>query len=354
MPRTAVIFSDEYYKHNTGKNHPESARRLRAIVEELKLGQLARSRNWRFIKPEKARLKDLSLVHDARYVEEVKNICRSGGGLLDSGDTVVSPESYDTALWAVGGALKAVNIVMQGVCDNSFALVRPPGHHATKSYGLGFCIFNNVAIAAKKLLTDYKLDRILVLDIDSHHGNGTQQVFFGTQKVLYVSLHEDPSDFPGTGFLSEVGEGNGRGFKVNVPFPFGTSDRIYIKGWNEIVLPVVHDFRPQFILVSAGLDCHHADPVGELSLSSFCYDKVFQSIVALADESCSRRLVLVLEGGYGLRNVGRIAASAVARMSGSRYLVKDKMPLSNRWIDREGERILREVKKVQRNYWRSI
>jgi len=354
MSRTAVVFSDEYYRHNPGRNHPESAKRLRAIVEELTLGQLANSKNWHFVKPEKAGVEDLRLVHDLRYVREVKDICTSGGGLLDSGDTVVSPESFGTALWAVGGALRAVRLVMEGRYKNAFALVRPPGHHAMRSRGLGFCVFNNVAIAAKYLLTEYELDRILVLDIDSHHGNGTQQILFGTDKVLYISLHEDPRDFPGTGFLDEVGVGRGRGFKVNVPLPFGTGDRVYLKAWSEIVTPIISEYRPQFVLVSAGLDCHYADPVGELSLSEQCYDRVFKSIASIADQTCFGRLVLVLEGGYGLKHVGHIATSAVARMSETSYLVEDRSIKSDNRVEVEGEKVIVKAKKVQRGYWRSI
>ncbi len=351
MPRTAVVFSPEYYKHNPGKDHPESAKRLYAIVEELRQGQLSQSRKWQFIKPEKASVDDLALVHDMQYIKGVRDICRSGGGLLDTGDTVVSSETFDVALCAVGGAVKAIRLVMQGCYENSFVLVRPPGHHATRHYGLGFCVFNNVAVATKRLLRDFKLERVLILDIDSHHGNGTQQAFFETDKVLYISLHEDPRGFPGTGFAQEVGEGKGCGYTVNIPLPFGTDDQTYLKAWKEIAVPIALQYRPQFVLVSAGLDCHYADPVGELSLSAVGYRKIFQSIGALARRSCGGRLVLVLEGGYGVRYIGKIAASAIAAMSGSMYTVDDKVPVSNRLVRDKGKKMMKEVKEIQRNYW---
>jgi acetoin utilization deacetylase AcuC-like enzyme len=210
MPKTAVIFSPEYYEHNPGKGHPESAKRLNAIVKELKQGQLSRSTSWRFVKPDKAKVEEVRSVHRTKYIDYVRALCKSGGGLLDSGDTVVSPESYETALLAAGGALKAASLVIQRDYKNSFVLVRPPRHHASESSGRGFCVFNNVAIAAKHLLRNCGLERILILDIDSHHGNGIQQVFFQTDSVLYVSLHEDPRGFPGTGFIKEVGEDLGR------------------------------------------------------------------------------------------------------------------------------------------------
>jgi acetoin utilization deacetylase AcuC-like enzyme len=351
MTRTAVVFSPVYYRHNPGRGHPESARRLSAIVNELTRGQLSRSRNWEFVNPEKASVEEVRLVHDAEYIRYVKVLCKSGGGLLDSGDTLASPDSFETALYAVGGAVKAVRLVTQLKFKNAFALVRPPGHHAARFYGLGFCIFNNVAIAAQCLLHDSKLKRVLILDIDAHHGNGTQQIFYETDRILYVSLHEDPRGFPGTGFVNEVGERRGRGFNVNVPLPFRTSDQIYLKALREIMIPIVLQYRPQFILVSAGLDCHYSDPVGHLSLSALCYDKVFETIVTLASRVCSGRLVFILEGGYSVRFVGRIAASAVGRMSGSAYRVDDRVSASKKSVREQGEKVIKEVKKVQRSFW---
>jgi acetoin utilization deacetylase AcuC-like enzyme len=351
MSRTAVVFSPEYYKHNPGKDHPESAKRLSVIVNELKQGQLSRSRNWRFVKPDKAKVKEVRFVHDMKYIDYVKALCKSGGGLLDSGDTVISPESYETALLAAGGALKATSLVMNRNYKNSFALVRPPGHHATNCSGRGFCVFNNVAIAAKHLLRNFGLERVLILDIDSHHGNGTQQVFFKTDKVLYASLHENPVDFPRTGFTNEVGQGLGRGYTVNIPLPFRTGDQIYLKAWKEIVMPISLQYRPQFILVSAGLDCHYADPIGQLSLSAFCYNDIFRSIMSLASRLCGGRLVLILEGGYGVRFVGRLASTAIARLSQTKYQLEDQVPMVSQRLRHNGERVIEEVKRVQKSFW---
>lgn len=351
MPRTAVVFSPICYEHDPGKNHPESARRLKAIANELKRGQLSRSRNWQFVEPIRARVEDVALVHDMKYIRHVSALCRSGGGLLDSGDTVVSPKSYEVALYAVGGTLRAVRIVMKQEFDNAFALVRPPGHHAGRFYGLGFCIFNSVAISAQHLLQNFKLQRILIVDIDSHHGNGTQETFYDTGKILYASLHENPREFPGTGFAEEVGENGGRGYTVNIPLPFRTGDQIYLKAWRQIVMPIARQYRPQFVLVSAGLDCHYADPVGRLSLSALCYDKIFKSIMDLAAQMCKGKLVLTLEGGYGLKFVGKTAAAAIAEMSGSKYDVDNNVSSATQRVREQGERIIREVKKVQRNFW---
>ena len=352
MSTTAVVFSPVYYRHNPGRGHPESARRLRAIVRELKKSKLQGVGNWQFVKPEKARLKDVKLVHGIEYIESVKNLCKSGGDLLDAeGDTVASPESFDVALYAVGGTLKAVNLVMKREFQNAFALVRPPGHHAGKYSACGFCIFNNIAIATKYLLKEFKLKRILILDIDAHHGNGTQEIFYGTNKVLYISLHEDPREFPRKGFIDEIGEGEGLGYNVNVPLPFRTGDQIYLKAMNEIVKPIIKQYKPQFILVSAGLDGYYADPVGSLSLSALCYQEVYETIVNVASEMCGGKLALVLEGGYSLRFIGKLAVAAVAKMSGAVYSIEDKVPTTKTHVNEQGEKVIKQVKQVQKAFW---
>jgi acetoin utilization deacetylase AcuC-like enzyme len=351
MTKTAVIFSPIYFKHNPGRDHPESAKRLSSIITELKTGQLSKNKNWSFISPQKASIKQVEIVHDPKYVRYVRSLCKTGGGLLDTGDTRVSQESFQVALYAAGGAIKAVDQTMQKHSQNAFALVRPPGHHAARFYGLGFCVFNNIAIAAYHLLQNFKLKRILIIDIDSHHGNGTQHIFYETSNVLYTSLHEDPRSFPGTGFIKEVGEHDGQGFTVNVPLPLNTSDQIYLKAIREIIVPITRQYQPQFILVSAGFDAHHADPVGRLALSARCYGKIFEIITTLAAEQCNGRLSLVLEGGYNTNFIGALAAQALAKIAGSRYLIEDEAPTSNQKTRERGESIIKEVKKTQRNFW---
>ena len=351
MNKTAVVFSPKYYQHNPSRDHPESAKRLGAIVNELKRGRLSRSKNWQFVTPEKARIEDVELVHGVEYINFVDAFCRSGGGLLDLEDTVVSPESFEVALYAVGGTLKAVNLVMEKKFENAFALVRPPGHHAEKFRAFGFCIFNNIAIAARYLLKKFNLRRILILDIDAHHGNGTQETFYETNKVLYISLHQDPRIFPGTGFIDEIGEGEGLGYNVNIPFPFRTGDQIYLKAMKEIVMPIIRQYKPQFILVSAGLDGHYTDPVASLSLSALCYQEIYEIIANLASEICEGRLVSLLEGGYSLKFVGKIAAAAIAKMTHAFYIADDKVPVTSKRSRRQGETVIKDVKEVQRVFW---
>jgi acetoin utilization deacetylase AcuC-like enzyme len=352
MDRTAVIFSPKYYQHNPGKGHPESAQRLHAIVNELEKGQLSNSDSWRFVQPEKASLEDVKLAHCIEYIKLIEAVCRSGGGFLDLEDTVVSPESFEVALYAVGGALKAINLIMDGKFQNAFALVRPPGHHASRHRACGFCIFNNTAIAAKYLLKKFKLKRILIMDVDAHHGNGIQETFYETDKVLYISLHEDPHGFPGTGFIDEIGESEGLGYNVNIPLPFKTGDNIYLRAINEIAEPIIDQYKPQFMLVSAGFDGHYADPVGSLSLSALCYQTVFEAIVNLASAKCDGKLVSILEGGYSTVFVGRLAAAAIARMSEATYSIDDRAPAISGQVRKQGEKVLEEVKRVQRAFWK--
>ncbi|MDH7563268.1 MAG: histone deacetylase [Candidatus Bathyarchaeota archaeon] len=351
MHKTAVVFSPIYYRHDPGKSHPESARRLHAIVRELKKGEVTAQKNWKIVKPENASIDDVELVHGIEYIRLVEAVCRSGGGLLDLEDTIVSPESYRVALHAVGGALKAVKLVLKGYFQNAFALVRPPGHHASKYRACGFCLFNNVAIVAKYLIEKCKVERVLILDVDAHHGNGTQEIFFDTNKVLYVSLHEDPYGFPGTGFAGEVGEGEGEGYNVNVPLPFMTADDMYLRAMKEIVEPIVLQYDPQFVLVSAGFDGHLSDPVGNLSLSESCYQKVFGSIVDLASKTACDRLVSVLEGGYNVRFLGKNAAIALAVMSSTSCKIHSKFRKSSRGVRKRGEKVIEEVRKLHKKYW---
>jgi len=351
MKKTAVVFTPKYLNHKTGLGHPESPARLRMIMRELKRSGLLETGKCSFVEPEAASIEEVKLVHESDHIQLVKRVCASGGGFLDLGDTVVSPESFKVALFAAGGALKAVDLVMAGKFRNAFALVRPPGHHAGPYYALGFCIFNNAAIATVHLLRDFSLNRILILDVDAHHGNGTQEIFYDDDRVLYISLHQDPTDFPGTGFADEVGEGKGLGYTVNVPFPFRIDDQIYLEAFNQIVVPIVRQYKPQFIIVSTGFDNHYTDPVASLSLSALSYIETFGKVLELASKFCMGRLVAVLEGGYSRSFLGRMAAAVIAKMAGIPYPVKDKQPVAGPKTQRRAEKIVEEVKSIQSSFW---
>lgn len=302
--------------------------------------------------PEKASIEDVELAHAIEYIRLVEAVCRAGGGPLDSQDTVASPDSFKVALYAVGAALKAVKLVMERTFENAFAIVRPPGHHAERYRALGFCIFNNVAVAAKYLIEEFGLSRVLILDVDAHHGNGTQQMFYDTDKALYISLHEDPTDFPGTGFTRETGKGKGSGYNVNIPLPYGTGDHVYLSALEEIVTPIAYQYEPEFILVSAGFDAHYSDPVGNLSLSASCMKKVYGKIADLASKTSQKRLVCVLEGGYNLKMIGRLATSALAEMTGTPLTIRDRIPRVKKGTESQGRKIIEEAKKTQQAFWK--
>ena len=351
MPRTAVLYTPKYLNHNPGPNHPESPKRLEAIMGELNRSGLLERGKCSLIEPKRASIDDLKLVHESDYIQLVEEYCASGGGLLDLGDTTVSPKSFETALFAVGGALEAVSLVMDERFENAFALVRPPGHHAGPYYAMGFCLFNNIAIAATHLLKEYGLDRVLIVDIDAHHGNATQEIFYDTNKVLYISLHQDPTGFPGTGFTDETGDEDGLGYTVNIPFPFGTDDRMYLKAFNQIAVPIVQQYKPQIILVSLGFDGHYTDPVASLSLSASCYLETFSKMLNLASQFCKGKLVAVLEGGYSLNYIGKIAAVIVAKMEEVPYAFQDKAPATGAKVKKQAENIMKEIRSIQSSFW---
>jgi acetoin utilization deacetylase AcuC-like enzyme len=351
MKKTAIIYSPKYLRHKTGPRHPEVPSRLRVILRELNNSGVLQNENCSLVEPEPVSQKDLQLVHSRSYINQIKHFCSCGGGLVDVQDTVVSAESYDVALLAAGGAVKAVDLVMNKTYTNAFAFVRPPGHHAGSCYPMGFCVFNNVAVAASHLLKDCNLERVAILDVDAHHGNGTQDIFYKNSNVLYVSLHEDPVEFPLNGFVDEMGKGDGLGYTVNIPLPYGTDDKVYLKAFNEIAFPVIQQYKPQFILVSTGFDSHRADPIGNLCLSTFSYQSIFDSVLNYASQFCQGRLVSVLEGGYNLRIMGKMATTVVAQMAGIPYVFSDKRRGATVKIRKQGEHILRLVKKNQSDFW---
>jgi len=349
--RTAIIYSQKYLEHETGSDHPERPQRLTAIMNGIRKSKLVECREKIvFIKPSPASLEDLQLVHTQGYIEKVKLICEGEGGLIDE-ETPVSKESFEVAKLAAGGAIKAVREVISGNFDNAFVLSRPPGHHAGSNYSLGFCIFNNVALAAKYLIVNQSVKRILILDVDAHHGNGTQEIFYNTSNVLYVSVHEDPTEFPRTGFAREVGVDDGRGYTVNVPLPFGSSDPAYWKAFKNIVLPIVEQYSPQFILVSAGFDGYYRDSVSDLALSAYMYPKIFQTMLSMAHKLCDGKIVAVLEGGYNLWFLKRIVAVCIGKMAGISLKVRDRRPPINPEIEKEANKVINVVRRIQSRYW---
>jgi len=325
--RTGIIFSEYFLLHRTGRNHPESPARLQAIMRGIKHLNLLKNKRCTLIKPRIAKLDELGMVHSLRYIRAVRNLCNSGGGILDEETgTLVSPESYAVARLAAGGAIRAVDMVMEGKLRNAFVISRPPGHHASRASASGFCIFNNVALAAKRLIDKFSLSRILILDVDAHHGNGTQEIFYDTDEVLYISLHEDPSEFPRSGFIDEVGKGKGKGYTVNIPLPFGASDPAYWKAFKSVVVPIALCYKPEFILV-------------------------FQVIIDLAQRLSENRLVAVLEGGYCPSFLKKIIPAVLSQMMNMEAKVSEHRPRFSITIHKIAEKIIREVKEIQSRFW---
>jgi acetoin utilization deacetylase AcuC-like enzyme len=291
-----LVYDPIYLGHDTG-DHVENGRRLERTLELLRTSGI--QDRLVGIAPEPALLEDLLRVHSAQHVARVDRSASEGGGWLD-GDTVTSPESYEAAIYAAGGTARAAEQVIKGDVESAFALVRPPGHHATRTDAMGFCLFNNVAIAARVAVQKHELERVLIVDFDVHHGNGTQDIFYGDANVLYISTHQSPL-YPGTGRVDESGVAGGRDHTVNIPLPPWSGDKEYLLAFEQIVVPVARRFQPQIILVSAGYDAHWADYISSMQVTVGGYAKMVTILKQLAAELCQGRLVCALEGGYHLQ-----------------------------------------------------
>lgn len=296
MLRTVVVADPHYLDHFAGRGHPESPRRVEVLSEvarQLKRPALA------ITAPRPATEGEIRLCHGADYVRLVQSSAAYPRYDFDP-DTHSSPATYATAVLAAGGTLSALEAVVQGAADNAFALIRPPGHHALPERAMGFCFFNNVAIAAAYLTTLGGLERVLILDWDVHHGNGTQEIFYSSNRVLYISLHQYPF-YPGSGALGDIGTGQGLGFTVNLPFSAGCGDGDYLAAFDRIVMPIARHFAPQAVLISAGFDAHARDPLAQMKLTEAAFGAMTRRVKRLAAECCQGRLVLALEGGYDLQ-----------------------------------------------------
>jgi len=298
-PKTGFVYDDIYLKHDTGSRHPERRQRLTAInaglAKKLSEGKL------QLIHPKTSSdiLDWIKIVHSQLYIKRVRESCQNGEEYMDSADTPISKESYDVAVMAASGVLSAIDSVMEGKIRNAFCAVRPPGHHALRDRAMGFCLFNNVAIGAKYIQKKYGLSKVLIVDWDVHHGNGTQDVFYDDSTVLYFSIHRSPF-YPGSGNANERGTGKGLNYTINVPMAPGSGDEDYKKVFVDVLKPRAIEFDPDFVLVSAGFDAHKDDPLGGMNITAGGYAEMTTIVKDIAEKCCDGRLVSVLEGGYSI------------------------------------------------------
>ncbi len=312
---TGFIYDDRYLSHDTGQGHPERADRLRSAIGKLRGESWYDSlvqhsprvpeRNW------------IESIHQGAYINHAETEIKSGAPFLDSADVTVSEQSYDVALLATGAALELCDAVANNAVNNGFALIRPPGHHAEAAQALGFCVFNNIAIAARYLQRHHGLDKVAIVDWDVHHGNGTQHSFEDDPSVLFISTHQYPY-YPGTGAWSETGTGAGQGATLNCPMNAGATDADYMAAFSEKVIPALDAFKPQMILLSAGFDAHRNDPLASVNLSTDIYGWMTERMMEVADRHSGGRIVSLLEGGYDLTALADCVSLHVSTLSEQR------------------------------------
>jgi acetoin utilization deacetylase AcuC-like enzyme len=338
---TGYVYDPIYLEHDL-RGHPENRQRLetiRRVVEQYGM--------WERLAPIPAApigRERRERVHSGHYIDLVKRVSEQGGGHLDM-DTYIRPASYNAALMAAGGLVEATRAVLDGEVENAFALVRPPGHHALRGRGMGFCLFNNVAVAARYALAERGLERVMIVDFDVHHGNGTQDEFETDPAVVYLSTHQYPH-YPGTGYWDETGRGDGAGTVVNVPLGGRVGDQGFARILSEIVTPIAWRFQPQIMLVSAGYDAHWDDPLASMVLSVAGYTAIAQALKELAGELCDGRLVFTLEGGYHLDALAYSVLNTFAVLLGDKeWRLVDPLGPSPR-PERPVDEIIARVKQV--------
>lgn len=309
---TALLLDSIYKQHLTGPGHPERPERYDAITAGLEQAGIVKQATR--IAPRRASEDEIAMCHSRDYIATVKRDIARGAHDLSTGDTAVSPRSLDVALEATGGVLGVVDAVLNGRAKNAFCAVRPPGHHATAIRGMGFCIFNNVAIAARYAQRKHGLSRVAIVDWDVHHGNGTQDIFYDDGSVFFFSTHQSPW-YPGTGARDETGEGAGKGATMNCPFPAGSGRTQILGAFREQLLPAMQKFKPELVIVSAGFDSRVGDPLGGFLLTDEDFADLTRLLMDMAEEHAGGRLLSVLEGGYSLSGLSAAVKSHVTTLT---------------------------------------
>jgi acetoin utilization deacetylase AcuC-like enzyme len=346
--KTGIVKDTRYLQHSAGFAHPESPERLAAIYEMVENPLM----DWKFshIEPREATHKEIETIHSPSYVKFIASTAGQRSVYLDS-DTATSPETYEIAKLAVGGVFNAIDSVIKGEVDNAFAFVRPPGHHAEKDTAAGFCVFNNIAIGAMHAILKYDLKKILIVDWDLHHGNGTQHSFYRDPRILYFSTHQYPY-YPGTGSLEEFGQGEGEGYTINVPLREGAGDAAFVKIFRKVLQPVALEFKPELVLLSAGFDTHFQDPLGGMRVTPEGFAAMARILLNIAETCCQGRFVAVLEGGYHVVGLTRSVKAVLEEMLDETHVSEERLSQFEKEADEETEQLINKVISRIRPYWK--
>ena len=313
---TDLVYHDIFVEHVMSQSHPESPERLRSAMSSINAAGLLDEQEVNLLTPSKAPLDEVRLLHGKEYLEDIRKKSERGGGIYTM-DTSANMYTYDAALFAAGGGINAVDRIMQGKSENAFVLCRPPGHHAEYEKAFGFCFINNVAVAAKHLLEKQDVKRVVIIDYDAHHGNGTQRSFYSSKDVLYIGMHQDGRTlFPGSGFVDEIGTGEGEGYNVNFAMYPGAGDSSYDNAFSQVIEPIVESYNPDFILVSVGYDSHFMDPLTNLGLTTSGFTMMNSRMKKMAISHSDGRLACFLEGGYNLEVMGMCSLNLLEELAG--------------------------------------
>lgn len=347
--RTGIVKDPIFMEHNPGPYHPESPERLKVLYEMLQEPEV--KGGFLDLKPRPAKREDLERVHDTRYIDRVADTAGKPRISLDP-DTQTSPRSYEAALMAAGGCLEAIDKIINGEIRNAFAMIRPPGHHAEPSRAMGFCLFNNVAIAARYAQACHGLDRVMILDWDLHHGNGTQWIFYDDPTVLYGSTHQYPY-YPGTGSFQEVGKGKGTGYTVNIPLSVGHGDSEFVGIYRRIFCAIGRKFKPRLLIISAGFDIYRGDPLGGMGVSPEGFGLMARVLLEMAEEVCGGRVLVALEGGYDLQGLREGGKAVLMELMGKRSSHLDPQSVESEGKSRV-DAIVKRVKEVHGEKWGEV
>jgi acetoin utilization deacetylase AcuC-like enzyme len=351
---TGLIYDPIFLEHFTPEGHPERPQRLEMAMQVLEGLHWLEREGLVMIPPRAATVEELTAVHELAYIHKVERAAQKAAQQESQDgrktrffatDTYVSAKSYEAALKAAGAPLTAIDALMKGEIDNAYCLVRPPGHHALPEAAMGFCLFNNVAVAARYALEHYGFERVMIIDYDVHHGNGTQEMFYSDPRVLYFSTHRAPF-YPGTGAWDERGEGAGLGTTINVPLPATTGYEIYEPVFRQVMAPAADRFDPQLILVSAGFDAHWKDPLGGMYLSTAAFAKLTQIIIDVAKSLCNGRLIMVQEGGYDLYANAYCIATCINLLLGDDAAVDDLGPAPDKAFRINPDVLIGELRRI--------